>query len=140
MTGELFVMIPGYENRYLISNLGRVISFNSGSEMAQYVHRNGYASVKLSKNGVHKTHLIHRLVATAFVSNPDDLLEVNHKDGNKLNNRADNLEWVTRSQNMRHSIANGLYDPVGNGHMRMMTEKAARVRRAKALAEKEASQ
>lgn len=95
MTDELFVMIPGYENRYLISNLGRVISFNSGSEMAQYVHRNGYASVKLSKNGVHKTHLIHRLVATAFVSNPDDLLEVNHKDGNKLNNRADNLEWVT---------------------------------------------
>ena len=136
MTDEVFVMVPGYNDRYLISNRGRIISLNSGSEMAQYVQKNGYAAVKLHTHNVKRTFLIHRLVASAFVPNPNGLAEVNHIDGDKLNNSADNLEWVTHSQNMRHSIEVGLYDPVGNGHMRMMTERAAQKRRAKALAER----
>lgn len=136
MTDEVFVMVPGYNDRYLISNRGRIISLNSGSEMAQYVQKNGYAAVKLHTHNVKRTFLVHRLVASAFVPNPNGLAEVNHIDGDKLNNSADNLEWVTHSQNMRHSIEAGLYDPVGNGHMRMMTERAAQKRRAKALAER----
>ncbi len=134
MTDEMFVMVPGYNDRYLVSNRGRIISLNSGSEMAQYVQKNGYSAVKLHTHNVKRTFLVHRLVASAFVPNPNGLSEVNHIDGDKLNNSADNLEWVTHSQNMRHSIGAGLYDPVGNGHMRMMTERAAQKRRAKALA------
>lgn len=134
MAEELFVMVPGYNDRYLVSNRGRIISLNSGAEMAQYVQKNGYAAVKLRTHNVKRTFLVHRLVASAFVSNPNGLAEVNHIDGDKLNNSAENLEWVTHSQNMKHSIEVGLYDPVGNGHMRMMTERAAQKRRAKALA------
>ena len=136
MTEELFVMVPGYNDRYLVSNRGRIISLNSGAEMAQYVQKNGYAAVKLRTHNVKRTFLVHRLVASAFVSNPNGLAEVNHIDGDKLNNSAENLEWVTHSQNMKHSIEVGLYDPVGNGHMRMMTERAAQKRRARALAER----
>ena len=134
MTEELFVMVPGYNDRYLVSNRGRIISLNSGSEMAQYVQKNGYAAVKLRTHNVKRTFLVHRLVASAFVPNPNGLAEVNHIDGDKLNNSAENLEWVTHSQNMKHSIEAGLYDPVANGHMRMMTERAAQKRRARALA------
>lgn len=134
MTEELFVMVPGYNDRYLVSNRGRILSLNSGAEMAQYVQKNGYATVKLRAHNVKMTFLVHRLVASAFVPNPNGLAEVNHIDGDKLNNSAENLEWVTHSQNMKHSIEVGLYDPVGNGHMRMMTERAAQKRRAKALA------
>lgn len=138
MTEELFAIVPGYNDRYLVSNRGRVISLNSGSEMAQYVQKNGYAAVKLRTHNAKRTFLVHRLVASAFVPNPNGLAEVNHIDGDKLNNSAENLEWVTHSQNMKHSIEIGLYDPVGNGHMRMMTERAAQKRRAKALAERDA--
>lgn len=134
MTDEMFAMVPGYNNRYLISNNGRIISLNIGSEMAQYVQKNGYAAMKLYTHNVKRTFLVHRLVASAFVPNPNGLSEVNHIDGDKLNNSAENLEWVTHSQNMRHSIEAGLYDPVGNGHMRMMTERAAQKRRAERLA------
>ena len=139
MTEEMFVMVPGYNDRYLVSNRGRILSLNSGAEMAQYVQKNGYAAVKLRTHNVKRTFLVHRLVASAFVPNPNGLAEVNHIDGDKLNNSAENLEWVTHSQNMKHSIEVGLYDPVGNGHMRMMTERAAQKRRAKALAERDAS-
>ena len=67
-----------------------------------------------------KMYSVHRLVALAFIPNPDNLPEVNHKDGDKSNNGVDNLEWVTGSQNVRHSMANGLsktklkYDDIQN--------------------------
>lgn len=134
MAKELFAMVPGYGDRYLVSNHGKVISLNIGSEMAQYVQKNGYAAVKLRSHNTKKTFLVHRLVASAFVPNPDNLPEVNHIDGNKLNNSFNNLEWVTHSQNMKHAVEAGLYDPVGSGHMRRMAERASEVRRAKALA------
>lgn len=110
MAKELFAMVPGYNDRYLVSNYGKVISLNIGSEMAQYVQKNGYAAVKLHSHNVKKTFLVHRLVASAFVPNPDNLSEVNHIDGNKLNNSFNNLEWVTHSQNMKHAVEAGLYD------------------------------
>ena len=63
----------------------------------------GYEIVHLSRNGENKHRSIHRLVAMAFIDNPDNLPEVNHIDSNKQNNRIDNLEWVTRSENMKHA-------------------------------------
>lgn len=73
--------------------------------MKQTNARGGYFSVVLQGKGVKtRSTRIHRLVAEAFISNPDNLPEVNHKDGDKQNNRADNLEWCSKSYNIRHSI------------------------------------
>ena len=68
----------------------------------------GYKHVTLSKNNVQKTRLVHALVATAFVDNPDNKPQINHIDGRKENNAADNLEWVTQKENNRHAVATGL--------------------------------
>lgn len=64
----------------------------------------------LSKNFKEATKKVHRLVAMAFIPNPNNLPQVNHKDGNKLNNCVDNLEWITNYDNMQHSIITGLRD------------------------------
>lgn len=69
----------------------------------------GYPQVTLRHNGVQVQRLVHRLVAESFCNRPDGADQVNHKDGNKCNNRADNLEWVSAKHNMLHSINNGLW-------------------------------
>ena len=69
----------------------------------------GYCQVQKTINGKRKTLLIHRLVAKAFIPNPDNLPEVNHKDGNKANNQSFNLEWCTRRQNAKHAVDSGLW-------------------------------
>ena len=98
--------IPGYNGEYKISNFGRVLSLKGSRERIRPSFKNsrGYSVISLSKNGVHKTFKIHRLVAESFIQNPEKLSEINHIDGNKQNNRAENLEWVTRKENIRHSI------------------------------------
>ena len=68
----------------------------------------GYLQVNVWNNYKQRTFLLHRLLAEAFIPNPNNLSEVNHKDGNKLNNSLDNLEWVSRSENIRHGIDTGL--------------------------------
>jgi 5-methylcytosine-specific restriction endonuclease McrA len=73
----------------------------------------GYYQVILSNNGKSKTITIHQLVARAFIDNPENKKEVNHKDGNKLNNNINNLEWATNIENKRHAIKNGLIDQKG---------------------------
>ena len=107
---ELFLDIEGYEGLYQISNLGNVKSFKSVSKnkILKPVLRKGYATVILRKNKVNKLHSIHRLIATAFIPNPDNLPQVNHIDGNKSNNNVDNLEWCTHLENMRHAFKTGL--------------------------------
>lgn len=85
-----------------------------GRPMIGHVDRCGYKEVMFSENGKCTNYLAHRLIAKTFVPNPDNLDYVNHKDGNKLNNSADNLEWCTRSYNTKHSFAHGLQRIVTN--------------------------
>lgn len=115
MSREEFKPIKGFEDRYLISNFGRVISlrYRSGpdrKELKKYMHNRGYWQVDLYKNKKNERHRVHQLVAKYFVPNPKKLPHINHKDGDKLNNIAENLEWVTNKQNIQHAHKNGLFD------------------------------
>lgn len=110
--GEEWRPIVGYEELYAVSSVGRVKSIgwyvNGGNRRYQRPKiringsdAGGYPKVELTKNGKTRTVLIHRLVAAAFVPNPLWLPVVHHKDENRLNPRADNLEWVTTETNIR---------------------------------------
>ena len=106
---EVWKDIQGYEGLYQVSNLGRVRSLhyrntNEVRELFLKPHNRGYLQVELHKYGNRKMFTVHRLVALAFVDGFAENREVNHIDENKHNNRADNLEWVTTSENVRHSI------------------------------------
>jgi hypothetical protein len=104
---------------YEVSNFGNVrgkdrlkkgrhgLRLTNGQPMKQVSNKKGYPEVRFRKEGTH-TKLVHRLVAKAFVSNHDNKSQVNHIDGNKLNNRADNLEWVNNSENQLHAYKLGL--------------------------------
>lgn len=91
--------IPGYEGLYVVSNNGRVMNVRSGRVLRGIVSNLGYIKVGLSKSGKVKMVSVHRLVADAFIKNPDNLREVNHKDEDKTNNIVDNLEWCDRKYN-----------------------------------------
>ena len=92
----------GYDHR----GAGHILSTKSGP----------YARVELCNGPIRWRELVHRLVAGAFVPNPHGHSEINHIDGDKRNNRADNLEWVNHSQNMRHAHETGLKDERGERH------------------------
>lgn len=79
-----------------------------GKFLKLHKNRNGYFNVNCYRSGEKKTFLLHRLVASAYLPNPKDLPEVNHKDGDKTNNLPSNLEWIDRSGNMKHGIEKGL--------------------------------
>jgi len=110
---ETWKDVVGYEGLYQVSDLGHVKSLNYNHTMKPKVlcekrHSSGYLTVVLCKDGQKRNHSIHILVAGAFIENPERLPCVNHIDGNKANNKVENLEWVTRSQNTRHAIRTGL--------------------------------
>ena len=108
---EIYVPVRGYEGYYEVSNLGNVRSLprgrNTGVVLKPSTRVRNYQCVSLSKSGVRKVHNIHRLVADAFISNPDGKRTVNHKDSNPKNNEVTNLEWATHSENERHARSNG---------------------------------
>ena len=96
-----------------VSNLGRVRSLmRDGRILKAQPDRKGYLRICVTIERVKTTFKVHREVAQAFIPNPNDLPQVNHKDGEKTNNRADNLEWVTNAQNQAHAIASGLRQEV----------------------------
>ncbi len=96
---EIFKDIKGYKG-YQISNYGRVWSEKSQKYLSLIPNNIGYLQVKMiANNGKRKNELVHRLVALAFIDNPDKKPEVNHIDRNKTNNTVENLEWVTHGEN-----------------------------------------
>lgn len=98
LNNEVWKDIQGYEGLYKVSSLGRVKN-KRGLIMSPKIHHRGYIQIGLYKDKKSKNLYIHRLVAQAFIPNPDNLPYVNHKDENKLNDRADNLEWCTPEYN-----------------------------------------
>lgn len=101
---EIWKDIAGWEGSYQISTYGRVKSLKYGKERILKPSKNssGYLTVGLSIESRTFSKAIHRLVAIAFVPNPDNKLQVNHKDENKLNNNVNNLEWVTAKENSNY--------------------------------------
>lgn len=107
---EIWKDIPGYEGLYQVSNLGQVRSLNYNHTghpgiLSQGNNGDGYKHVILYKNNSHKKGKVHRLVALAFLENPNNLPFINHKDENKGNNRVDNLEWCSRKYNVNYGTA-----------------------------------
>lgn len=105
--GQLWKFIDCVDDWYLISNHGMVWSCDSQQFLKPLFNRQtGYYYVKLRQNGIRRNFAIHRLVATAFVDNPKSKPQVNHKDENKKNNCADNLEWVSAWENINYGTHN----------------------------------
>lgn len=115
---EIWKAIPGYEGYYEVSNTGRVKSITrtiidkrgithyiEEKEIYIRINNNGYKTVSLSKEGIRKMFLIHRLVAIAFLPNPDNLPIVNHKDENPANNNVENLEWCNYKYNSNYGTS-----------------------------------
>lgn len=102
--------VKGFEGLYQVSGSGEVKSLprngtkKGGKKICQHIHKTGYMYCTLCKHGKLYNKQVHRLVAEAFIPNLDDKPVVNHKDGDKVNNSLDNLEWVTLSENALHSI------------------------------------
>jgi hypothetical protein len=121
---EIWKKIIGFRSFYEVSNYGNVRSINrivirktikgfenlnyTGRILKPYQDTNGYFSVRLSSNSKAKTIRVHRLVAMAFIENPENKETINHKDGNKLNNNCYNLEWATYLENNQHAVKTGL--------------------------------
>ena len=92
-------LIPNYPNYWICDN-GEVFNEATGQFLRGSIGEHGYRYYRLSKDNKKQMFYGHRLVAEAFLENPNNLPVVNHKDGNKLNNNVDNLEWVTYSENV----------------------------------------
>ena len=112
MRDELWKPVIGYEGIFEVSdkgNLKRLLENGKERILKGYENCNGYRATVLCVNHVPKSKLIHRLVAEAFIPNPDNLPQINHIDGNKKNNSVENLEWCDSKHNINHAWSNGLH-------------------------------
>lgn len=105
-----YKQIKGFEGLYEIGNNGEVVSLfaNKRKVLKPGLMTSGYKMVSLKKDRKQTVFSIHRLLATHFIPNPKKLEQVHHKDGNKLNNNLENLEWVSRAANVQHAYDSGL--------------------------------
>lgn len=98
--------IKGYEGLYGITSCGKVWSYTRKKFLKPFKPKNGYLCINLCRNGKVKSFLIHRLVAEAYIPNPENLPEINHKDENKIHNYINNLEWCDRKYNCNYGSRN----------------------------------
>lgn len=98
--------IRGYEGLYAITSCGKVWSYKRKKFLSQRLDRYGYLLVNLSKDGVAKTYLVHRLVAETYIPNPLGLPQVNHRSENKTENHINNLEWISVKDNVNYGTRN----------------------------------
>ena len=127
---EVFEDLKGYEDSYQISDSGRIFTKRRlvgnqiyyGRELVPQLTSDGYLKVTLSKNCESKKYYLHRLVAIQFLDNPDNLPQVNHIDGNKLNNSITNLELCTKQENQNHAVRMGLMQRGQNRPSAKLTE------------------
>ena len=124
---EIWKDVVGYESYFMVSSLGRVTSKRTSKILKQHINKQGrvgFATKIGGRNGSSICFKTHRLVAEAFLPNPEMKLTVNHKDGNPLNNRVENLEWATHSENIQHAFDTGLIKPLrgSNNHSSKLTE------------------
>lgn len=129
LENEIWKPVAGYDGLYEIINTGRVKypckkikrywrgrhqTFRRKEKITVgHVNRKGYLEIKLQKGAIKKPCRVHRLVAQAFIPNPNNLPQINHKDGDKKNNKATNLEWCDNSHNIKHAYENRLMDRRG---------------------------
>lgn len=117
-----------YHN-YIITKEGSIISKKTGKQLYVHVNKKGYNFVRLKWGGKGRTMLVHRVIAELFIPNPDNLPEVNHKDGNKSNNNHWNLEWCTRKHNVEHAVATGLHHRgQSSGQSKLTNDQAEQLR------------
>lgn len=108
-SAEIWKDIEGTNGKYIVSNDGKVATLRKRKKLLTLTkQKSGYLYAMIEINGKQVNKRVNRLVATAFVENPNNYPMVNHLDGCKTNNHADNLQWVTNSQNMKHAHAKGL--------------------------------
>lgn len=136
---EIWEDIPEYEGLYKISNHGRVMIMSRFLDKGRFSHfsrqrirlqfknKAGYSRVGLVKYGKNKNFSVHRLVAIVFIPNPENKEQINHIDGNKENNHASNLEWVTAKENCTHAFKNGLNWCRNKGMINLVNNKTKQV-------------
>lgn len=143
---SLWKDVPGFEGLYIVNELGivkgvdRIVYRSDGVKQTykesikkQSISKRGYYYVTLSKDGKSTKVKIHRLIGKLFIPNPENKPQLNHIDGNKLNNSLDNLEWVTNKENSNHAIYSGLIDNKGskNGMSKLTEEEVIDIRNMK---------
>lgn len=125
---EIWKDIPGYENRYQASNLGRIKSLNYHREnremiMKQTIGKSGYKRLMLYDGIKRKSYRVNRIIAITFIPNPLNLPHVNHKDENKYNNCVSNLEWCTARYNSNYGTRNVKVSESKQGHKNPASKK-----------------
>ena len=142
---EIWKDIKGYEGLYQVSNLGKIKSlsrkiFNGKNYyiskekiLKPAKDKDGYVQVLLYKNNRHKTYKVHRLVAMAFIPNPNNLPQINHKDENKQNNRAENLEWCTNKYNCNYGTWKEKVSKANKGKIGLRGSNSPRANKVKCI-------
>ena len=138
MKNEIWKPVVGYEGKYEVSNTGKVRSLNyhrSGlaKELAQKIDKYGYCVVTLCSNGQHKSLTVHRLVAIAFIDNPNHFPQINHKNERKDDNCVENLEWCTQLYNANYGTRN--IRAMDNRHTGKFRKKVVQLKEGKVVNE-----
>lgn len=134
--------IPGFSDVYEASDTGLIrrlpyfyTAVRDGGEVTWDLGEKLLGGSKLSKKGYRRVNLegkvyfVHRLVASAFIPNPKNLPQINHIDGDKLNNRVDNLGWVSNQENRNHAVTNGLHPCRENGNCKLSVKDVVEIKR-----------